>query len=768
MQRREITIRGIVQGVGFRPFVHALASRLSLNGFVRNTPAGVLIQIEGSPASLATFERELLAQPPPLSSIEEVRAATLPPVGDTAFRIEPSEVPLATRDRIAVSPDAGVCEACLGELEDPANRRYRHPFITCATCGPRLTIVNAAPYDRERTTMAPFTMCGRCRQEYENPRDRRFHAETIACPSCGPRLRLLDPRGGELHGDPIACAAARLRQGGIAAVKGMGGYHLACDARNAAAVAELRRRKQRDERPFAVMFDTIGTIEAVCHVDTLERRLLTGASRPIVLLRRRETPARPAMVPDASVAPGLPHIGAMLPSTPLHHLLLAAAGRPLVMTSGNRSHEPIVTRDEELLPRLGEIADVFLVHDRAISVRCDDGVVRGVEGAPLPIRRSRGDAPRPVRIPLACDEAVLAVGGHLKNTFAVAVDDAAYVSHHVGDLDDYEAREAFRRDIALYEQLLRAEPRVVAHDLHPDYESTRYAMERAAAGLEAAGVQHHHAHVASCMAEHGISGPVIGIAFDGSGFGLDGTVWGGEVLAGDLADMTRVAHLRQVALPGGEQAVREPWRMAVAHLLDAGCSVDAFAARHRQAFPVIVRMIERRLNTPLTSSAGRLFDAVAAIAGLRDTVSFEGQAAMQLEAAAGAAPGGGDDGYPVDLLDGAGTLEMDTRPLIAAAAFDAQRGRDAGMIARRFHAGLADAAARTCERLRTALGHDTVVLSGGVFLNALLTRECERRLIARGFRVLRHERVPPNDGGLSLGQAAVAAARFRRRAGSAA
>ena len=747
-----------MQGVGFRPFVYSLASRKALTGSVRNTPAGVVIEIEGPAAAIAAFETELVASPPPLAAIDEWVSTDIPVHGGSDFQVVASNTdPADASPTIRITPDAATCDACLAELRDPADRRYRYPFITCATCGPRLTIVTGAPYDRERTTMRAFTMCAACRREYEDPADRRFHAETIACPACGPALRLLDAGGDALAGKPLPGLITRLCEGGIAAIKGLGGYHLACDATNADAVARLRRRKHRDEKPFAVMFATLGTIELACVVGETEKALLLSPARPVVLLDRRPSSSAPQI--DPGVAPGMTTIGAMLPSTPLHELVMEAAGRPLVMTSGNRSHEPMVWRDEEVAERLGTIADVVLTHDRAIHVRCDDSVTSVADGLELPIRRARGDAPRPVRLPRPCPIAILATGAHLKNTFALGRGDAAFVSHHIGDLDDFAAAQAFRHDVRLYEDLLRIEPAAIAHDLHPDYESTRYALERAArAGLPAFAVQHHHAHVASCMAEHGVTGAVIGVAFDGSGFGGDGTVWGGEFLLGDAASMVRAARLRRVPMPGGERAVHEPWRMALAYLADAGLDIDQVRSRHLRECTVVTRMIERRINSPLTSSAGRLFDAVACLAGLADTVSFEGQAAMRLEAVAEA--GDADDAYAFELQAVEGLIEIDTRPWIRRVATDASLGVAPPLIAKRFHAGLADAITAVCMGLRKSSGYETVALSGGVFLNRRLTRSVQARLSGAGFRVLRHCRVPPNDGGLSLGQLAVAAARL--------
>lgn len=758
MQRRSIAVRGIVQGVGFRPFVYGLASRFSLTGFVKNAAHGVLIEVEGPPPDLERFEAELIGHPPPQASIEGWATAVLPVQGGEAFRIDGSTS--AGRDASAdvrVSPDLATCDACRAELFNPANRRFRYPFITCAGCGPRLTIVTGVPYDRRRTTMATFPMCEACQREYDSPADRRFHAESIACAACGPRVQLRQRDGALENGEAFATLADRIRAGQIAAVKGLGGYHLACDATTETIVNELRRRKHRDEKPFAVMFETLEAAAEACVIDGPERALLCASSRPIVLLRRQRSRGR--LAPAEAVAPGCPTLGVMLPSTPVHHLLLRQVGRPLVMTSGNRSDEPIAYDDADALARLSGIADVFLTHDREIRVRCDDSVTRVAGRHELPVRRSRGQAPRPVRLPTPCAEPVLAVGGQLKSTFALGRGRDGLVSHHLGDLDDLSAYRAFCRDIDLYEQLFSIAPGLIAHDLHPAYGSTRYAVERAGAeGLGTLPVQHHHAHVASCMAEHGLDEPVIGVAFDGAGFGDDGTVWGGEFLIGDARGVERAAHLRPVALPGGDQAAREPWRMALAHVLDAGLDPAALERRvGKDCVRTVTRMIGRGVNSPQTSSVGRLFDAVAAIAGVTDRVSFEGQAAMQLEWLAGEVEP--DGGYPYGLEPTGGRLTVDTRPMVTAAVRDAACGRSPATIARRFHGGLADAVEGVCVHLRHHTGIGAVVLTGGVFLNVILTVDCEARLIRHGFRVFRHRVVPPGDGGVSLGQLAVAAAR---------
>jgi hydrogenase maturation protein HypF len=765
MERRAIAISGTVQGVGFRPFVYGLASQLELCGFVRNQTDGVSIEVEGEGSRLDQFLLQLSANKPPLARIERVSWEPRPPLGDSRFRIETSTS--GVTGPVLIPPDIATCDDCLRELFDPHDRRYRYPFLNCTNCGPRLTIVESAPYDRERTTMSAFTMCRACRAEYENPIDRRFHAQPIACPACGPRLALRDGAGKPLEGeDALARFADVLRGGGVGALKGLGGYHLACDATNDAAVAKLRSRKQREEKPFAVMVSDLDSARALCEIDEAERDLLCSPRRPIVLLRKHKgSPLGPG------VAPGNPRLGLMLPYTPLHHLLLREmGGRPLVMTSGNRCDEPIAVGEPDVYERLAGIADAYLTHDRPIHVRCDDSVTRVVGGIESPLRRSRGYAPQPVRLPLHCRTPGLAVGGQLKATFGLARDDQAILSHHLGDLDNYEAYRAFERDVALFEQTFDVRPTWIAHDLHPDYASTHFALRRAGRdGLKPIAVQHHHAHMASCMAEHGLTCPVIGVCFDGTGFGPDGAVWGGEFLVGDLEGFRRGAHLRYVPMPGGEKAVREPWRMALAHCHDSGAQstpflhrIDATSARTAH------RMIERRFNAPPTSSIGRLFDAVASLVGLRDDVTFEGQAAMELEWLATGVPEDGAYAFEI-VAPGEGTageeaaLVVDTRPLIRDVVRDVGRGVAAASIARRFHTTVVEIIVKVCAKLRAQTGLSQVVLSGGVFMNALLLCETEHALNTAGFLALRHRTVPANDGGLSLGQLAVAAQQLELR-----
>jgi hydrogenase maturation protein HypF len=759
MERRAIVVSGIVQGVGFRPFVYSLASRLRLHGFVRNQTSGVLIEIEGEAVSLESFLAEMVGKPPPLARIDQVTWESQEARGERQFRIIPSQVDES--GVVFISPDVATCADCLKEVLDPADRRHGYPFLNCTNCGPRLTIITGAPYDRLSTTMAGFTMCELCRAEYENPAHRRFHAQPTACAQCGPRLQLLDPLGHAGPGDPLPVFASSLRVGKIGALKGLGGYHLVCQASNGSAVALLRRRKHRDEKPFAIMVLDISAAEALCQVEAAERRLLLSPRSPIVLLRKRE----PSPI-AYEVAAGNPFLGVMLPYTPLHHLLMRAVnGEPLVMTSGNRSDDPIVFRDDEAQSDLAGIADLFLVHDRPIHVRCDDSVTRVVDGEELPVRRSRGHAPMPVTLPFPCPRPVLAVGGQLKVTFALGRGRQAFLSQHMGDLDYYAAYREFVRDVNLYEKLFAARPACIVHDLHPDYATSRYARERAAdLGTELLAVQHHHAHMASCMAEHGLRGPVIGVTFDGTGYGSDGAIWGGEFLVGDYREFKRAAHLRYVGMPGGEKAIREPWRMGISHLLDAGVSSDFVTARLvQQKVRAALQMLKRGFNCPLTSSAGRLFDAVASLIAIRDQVGYEGQAAIELESLASQCHKAGAYPFAIDQNqsgESEATYQIDVRPLIQAIVEEMRRHVDVALIARRFHSTLTEIIVQMCDRIRDGKGIEDVVLSGGVFLNALLSSEVISELRQTKFRVYRHRLVPPNDGGLSLGQLAIGAAKL--------
>ena len=706
-ERRRFRVRGVVQGVGFRPYVYRLAQRHRLGGFVLNDGAGVVIEAEGERLDL--FAEQLRPQAPALARVESVTVEALAPTGESQFRILDSERAGGTA---LVPPDLATCDDCLRELFDPADRRYRYPFLNCTQCGPRFTIVRGVPYDRATTTMDGFPMCPECRREYEDPADRRFHAEPTCCPACGPRLSM-----------SVEDAVGLLASGRILAVKGLGGYHLACDAADEKAVSRLRARKSREEKPFALM---TAAPELLAEISADEWALLHSPERPIVLLRRLG-----ADLVAPGVAPGSPWLGIMLPYTPLHHLLCADLGRALVMTSGNRSDEPIAFEDGDARARLGDIADAFLAHDRPIHRRCEDSVVR----TGFRVRRSRGYTPSSLSLPAAARRPLLAAGGHLKATFCVARGREAFLSAHLGDLDSPAAHQAFRADLRLYLEMLGVRPEAIAHDLHPDYLSTKWALEQ---DSELVAVQHHHAHAAACLAEHGETGPALALVFDGTGYGGDGTIWGGELLRCDLRSFERVAHLDPVPLPGGEAAVREPWRTAAACLELAGLPVPW------PRWDLVHESL--KVNAPLSSGMGRLFDAVAAILGVRDVVTYEGQAAIELEQLAGvveAAP------YPWRFGD---TLGLATR-----CRLELESGRAREEVAAAFHETVAAGAAEACAR---AKGPRLVVLSGGTFQNLRLLDSTRRRLEGLGFRVLSHRLVPPNDGGLSYGQAAVAAARM--------
>jgi hydrogenase maturation protein HypF len=748
--RMLVRVEGVVQGVGFRPFVYALATRLGLAGHVGNDAHGVFVEIEGPDPRIGDFLSSLARDPPPLARIDRVSTMLLRPNGGAGFTIAPSD-PRGQR-RALVAADSATCADCLRELADPGDRRFGYPFINCTNCGPRFTIVRDVPYDRPQTTMAGFAMCAACAAEYHDPADRRFHAQPVCCPACGPRVWLAGPAGDELAGDPVGQAAALLAGGHVLAVKGLGGYHLAVAAASEPAAAALRARKHREDKPFALMVADADGARQLCQVDAVAERLLSGAARPIVLLPRRER----APVARA-VAPGSHHLGVMLPYTPLHHLLLRRLGGPIVLTSGNRSDEPIAYRDDDALARLAGIADEFVVHDRPIHIRTDDSVVRPVRGREMPVRRSRGYVPEPVKVRPPFRRHVLACGAELKSTFCLGKDDRAYVSHHIGDLENYETFRSFTEGIAHFERLFDVTPQVVAHDLHPEYLSTKYALDRD--GVALTGVQHHHAHIASCLADNGEAGPVIGVAFDGTGYGTDATIWGGEFLLADLAGFERAGHLATVPMPGGAAAIRQPWRMAAAYLdaaypggLPRGLEVER---RNAGRWRDVGAMARRGINAPLTSSAGRLFDAVAAVLGVRDVINYEGQAAAELEQHADR---GERAGYDARIDDGA-PLRIRGADLVRAVADDLLSGVSSGAVAARFHNGVAAAIVRTCLMLRERSGLAAVALSGGVFQNLLLLDSVTAQLEHAAFRVLLHRRVPPNDGGISLGQAAVAAAR---------
>lgn len=746
--RLRLDIRGAVQGVGFRPFVYQLAGRFGLTGWVENTTFGVRLEVEGEAASIAAF-CQALHELPPNAAIAAISTEEVAPQGGSGFLIRTSALEGAPLAQIL--PDLATCEACLRELFNPADRRYRYPFINCTHCGPRYSIVESVPYDRARTTMRRFPMCPTCRAEYEDPANRRFHAEPNACPDCGPRLALWDVEGEALARDDAALrtAADAIRQGKIVAVKGIGGFHLLVDARDDAAVRRLRARKHRPEKPFAVMFPSRDDIVGRCTVTTEEETLLLGPVRPIVLVRRTSSDIAEA------AAPGNPWLGAFLPYAPLHHLLLQELGFPVVATSGNLSDEPICIDEQEALVRLGDIADLFLVHNRPIVRPIDDSVLRVVCGRPLMLRRARGYAPAPIAVD-GLASGVLAVGGHLKTTAALTLDGAVLLSQHLGDLETAPARRAHEQATADLVALRGLDPRLVAHDLHPDYATTRMALEM---NKPTAAVQHHLAHVVACMAEHGLEPPLLGVAWDGTGYGPDGTIWGGEFLRLTNDDFRRVAHLRTFSLPGGERAAREPWRCAVGLLFEA-FGADAFAMDSLAPLAPVTDQERRTLrlalesgaNAPRTSSMGRLFDAVAALCGLRRLASYEGQAAAELEwAAAGKAPP-----YAFVLRDG-DPLILDWQPALEQLLHDLRRGAPVGQISAAFHAGLAAAIVAVAQRLNDKL----VVLTGGCFQNARLTEAAVAALEEAGLTPVWHRSVPPNDGGIALGQA-VWAARWGR------
>lgn len=762
VERVLIDVRGVVQGVGFRPHVYALATSMELRGFVRNQGTHVFIDVEGESGSLSAFLDQLTRSAPEPASVERVDSTRAAPARHPRFFIAPSQQTCAS-DRL-VSPDLSTCTACLAELFDAANRRYEYPFVTCSLCGPRYTVLRDLPYDRERTTMAGFAMCDQCRREYEDPADRRFHAQTIACATCGPVLSLhRDGRRQATGPEALAFASSAVRSGLIVAVKGLGGYHLACDAINASAVARLRQRKGRDAKPFAIMVREEDVHEWFADQPVAET--LHSSDRPIVLIATAQTRERPLAGVAANVARGCPSVGVMLPYTPLHHLLLRDSPGPLVVTSGNRSGEPICYQDEDALERLARVADAVLTHDRPIHARCDDSVVQVTRRTTTVIRRSRGIVPRPIRLSEPASEPILAVGGHQKNAFCLVAGHEAYLSPHMGDLDEVESYQALPAGIAEYQRLFGFVPAVVAHDRHPDYGSTRIA-ERIRTG-RTVPVQHHHAHVLSCVAEHGIAGPVLGIAFDGAGLGDDGAVWGGEFLRVEGVSCERLGHLSYVALPGGDRAARAPWRMALAHALAAGVSAShPLLARIRErvgasTFDAIRRYVVQGVNVPRTSSMGRLFDAVAALVGLRDTADFEGQPAMELEAIAET---DSTLRYEFDVVTSSRPWRIDAARLVRSVIRDVCNQQSAGHIAGAFHESVGTMVTDVSARLARESGIRTVVLTGGVFQNARLTEASVARLSAAQLDVLTHERVPCNDGGLALGQALYAARLTRSEA----
>jgi hydrogenase maturation protein HypF len=751
---RRIAVRGVVQGVGFRPWVYRLAHEVGVRGSVRNDGLGVLIEAFAAEPVLDEFARRLAAEPPPAAAVREVTSAPLPPAELAGFEIVRAQS--GGERRVSIPADLPTCEDCLRELYDPRDRRYHYPFINCTQCGPRFTIARDVPYDRVATTMATFHMCPRCQAEYDDPRSRRFHAQPNACPECGPRLALAgadgQPRAGS---DAVAVAAAAIAVGAIVAVKGLGGFHLACDATDESVVAELRRRKRREQKPFAVMVRNRDAAERLAEIDEEERRLLLSPERPVVLLRRR-----PGADVAAAVAPGNPWLGLFLPYTPLHHLLLAAADRPLVMTSANLSDEPMVTADAEALERLHGIADLFLTHDREIENRCDDSVARVVAGGPVVLRRARGYVPRAVPLARPISRPVLACGAHLKNAICLAAGDTAFFGPHVGDLETLAACDAFADAVEKMERFLGIRPEVIAHDLHPDYFSTRYARRRPEPIKVA--VQHHHAHVVAALAEHAADGPALGFAWDGTGYGPDGTAWGGELLLASAAGFERLATLRPLRLAGGETAIREVWRLALAVVDDAFDGqppldrLALFEQVDRHRLDVVRRLVDSGFQAPAAHGVGRYFDALGALALARPEARYEGQVALAWNGVADEREAGcypfevtaGEDGEP---------LEVDLRPLVRRLVEELLDGVPPATLSGRFHNTLADVVSRLTEQAAQRLGHLPVVLTGGCFQNSLLVERCSARLAPR-FRVLLHHQVPPGDGGLALGQAMVAAA----------
>lgn len=777
-----VRIRGTVQGVGFRPFVHGLAGKLGLSGFVRNVNGQVEIEVRGRQSATVEFVRRVRSDAPPLARVENVEIRKIEPGLEPGrgLGLDSAESPgFEIRESISSSsdgprwfpPDIATCSDCLREVFDPADRRHRYPFTNCTNCGPRATIIDDLPYDRTRTVMRSFPLCEQCRREYEDPSDRRFHAEPIACPACGPRLAFRS--GNELSPTRTAEAALVaavdvLRTGRILALKGLGGYQLACDATSPEAVARLRERKHRWAKPLAVMTATPADAERLSVISDRDLELLISPARPIVLLPTRAgSPLAPA------VSAGNRRVGVFLPYTPLHHLLLRDFGGPVVLTSGNRSDEPIAIDDDDARSRLGGIADAFLTHNREIRARYDDSVTRVVAGRPALIRRARGYAPAPIPLPLPTTEPLLAVGAQLKHTFALAQGDRAWIGPHTGDLEDAATHEAFVWNLAHLKRLQAIEPQLVAHDLHPGYLSTQWA-ERHFPNDRRIPVQHHHAHVAACMAEHGLPGPVIGISYDGLGLGDDGTMWGGEILLADLLGYRRVARFAHAPMPGGAAAVRKPYRMACGFLFGAErfgngspgigldpTVVDQFLARlDRAEIGVIRTQVARGLNSPLTSSVGRLFDAVAALLGLCDVATFEAEAAIELENIADVDESGE---LPVDLQEVDDLLVVNPQRTIAELLAGLADGTRPASLAARFHNTIVAATVEACARIRRAHEVEIVCLSGGVLQNQLIAVRLPSALAAEGFEVYLGEEVPVNDGGISFGQAAVAAARLRAR-----
>jgi len=752
-----IKVRGVVQGVGFRPFVYRLACEHNLRGWVRNTSGNVAIEVEGDEAALKSFIAALETEAPPMARIEEVTATFHTPEGYTGFEIRGSRRQKGKYQ--LVSPDIATCPDCLSELLCPSDRRYRYPFTNCTNCGPRFTIIEDIPYDRLKTTMASFQMCPECQREYDDPLDRRFHAQPNACPKCGPSLELVDAGGSLVKGkDVISTASALLKAGSILAIRGLGGFQLACDATNAIAVNNLRSRKKRPAKPLAVMMATLEEVARHCELSPEEEKLLRSPQCPIVLLRWR----RSASDIGAAVAPNLKYLGVMLPYTPLHHLLLRETGRPLVMTSGNLSEEPIARDNDEALSRLKGIADYFLLHNRGIYARYDDSVFMVVDKVPQAIRRARGYAPYPIFLPFRSKQ-ILACGAEEKNTFCVTKDNHAFVSQHIGDMENEETLAHFENTIELYKKLFRVEPEIVAYDMHPEYLATKYARQIGSElSLQPVPVQHHHAHIVSCLAEHKAGGPVIGVAFDGTGFGTDATIWGGEFLLADYKGFQRLGHLEYVPLPGGAAAIKRPYRMALSYLYtllgaDFPLTGLPLSRLDPEEVAVVGKQLARGINSTPTSSAGRLFDAVSALAGVRGKIDYEAQAAIELEMLAPDKLDGAErKAYPFSITSDQGVRVVRLAGLLSAVVQDVRNQVPVPVISLRFHQTVAAIITEVCQGVARETGINEVALSGGVFQNRLLLMLATSALKKAGLEVLSHRLVPCNDGGISLGQAVIA------------
>ncbi|KPK22096.1 MAG: carbamoyltransferase HypF [Nitrospira bacterium SG8_3] len=757
IRRSKGAIKGIVQGVGFRPFIYQLAHRYQLSGHVVNTPEGVDLEVEGPDENVEHFFQSLLSESPPLAHISSMERAELRPKNDKFFEIQESR---ADQERSAlISPDMSICSDCLRELKDSKDRRFRYPFINCTNCGPRYTIIMDIPYDRAMTTMKKFKMCKTCQREYEDPTNRRFHAQPNACWDCGPRLSLHDHDGLPIDRDtPIEKTIHLLKRGSILAIKGLGGFHLAVDATNHKAVVRLRKRKHREEKPLAIMVRDLEAAKEIAHINEIEATSLLSPQRPILILKKRRFHRL-----SPQVAPRNRYFGIMLPYTPLHYLLMDSPFSALVMTSGNISEEPINIDNEDAFKNLKRIADYFLVHDRDIYLRSDDSIIRMVGRVPRQVRRSRGYVPIPVFLPEEMSElpSVLAVGGELKNTICITKENRAFLSQHVGDMENLETFDFFRLTISHMESILEIRPKVMAHDLHPDYLSSKFGREQEE--IPALAVQHHHAHIVSCLAENGVKAPVIGLALDGTGFGSDGEVWGGEILLADLNSFQRAAHLDYVSLPGGDAAAKFPWRMALSYLHKTygeelfNLPIKFVRDLKREDANIVFQMITKGVNSPLTSSCGRLFDAISSLIGLRQKIAYEGQAAMELEMRQNLREKGK---YPWAIEEKKGHLILLTSDIIKSAVEDIKAGISRGIISRRFHNTLIDMFTGTCIRLREASGIDHVAMSGGAFQNVTLLNGLSRSLTSKGFKVFTQKVVPSNDGGLSLGQAVCAGLRY--------